>query len=154
MTPVRLVELVTRATGRTPTPLDLDVWGEALACRRTTCPVADCPHDDEADAALRQHLANSTYPPTPADVRRLAVTLANVRVERELQAIRDAEARQAVPPTPEYLAAAEDFRVKQAEKAKALEVDADSVRLTDAQRDAARRAMDEQLAGESAGSPS
>lgn len=149
MTPLRLVELITRALGRGPTPLDIDVWGTALACRRDTCPPVDCPHDDEADAALRQHLASSTYPPTPADVRRIAVGLANVRVERELQAIREAEAQAAVPPTPEYLAAAEDFRRKQAEKAKALEPDPAELRLSPAEREAARRAMDAE-----AGSPS
>lgn len=148
MTPLRLVELVTRAVGRAPTALDLDVWGEALTCRGdTTCPSADCVHDDEADQALRTHVASSTYPPTPADVRRIAIGLANQRVEREQHAARQAELAAGVPPTPEYLTAADEFRRRQAERDRALEVDADSVRLSPEQREAARRAMDEHATG-------
>ena len=122
MTPVRLTALVARALHRQPTRLELDVWGEALACRgQIPCPPADCPHDDEADQALRQHVATSTYPPTPADVRRIAIGLANTRVEAEQLAEREAAREHAVPPTEEYLAARAEWARQQAKRAAQLE---------------------------------
>lgn len=117
MTPIRLTALVAKALGRNPNRLELDVWGEALTCRGTIpCPAQDCPHDDEADQALRQHLATSTYPPTPADVRRIAVGLANLRVEERERQEREAALDRAVPPTPEYLAAKAEWERRQAER--------------------------------------
>lgn len=117
MTPIRLTALVAKALGRHPTRLELDVWGEALTCRGTIpCPPQDCPHDDEADQALRQHVATSTFPPAPADVRRIAVGLANLRVEAREQAEREAALEQAVPPTAEYLAAKAEWERRQAER--------------------------------------
>ncbi|MCW2545408.1 MAG: hypothetical protein JWM40_2960 [Frankiales bacterium] len=117
MTPARLVALVRRATGRVATAVEIDTWGAALACRgRTPCPPVDCVHDDEADIALRQHQAQSTYPATPADVRRLAVSLANLRVEAELQTEWDQARGARVDPTPEYLAARRDLEQRQAER--------------------------------------
>jgi hypothetical protein len=122
MTPARLVTLVTRALGRKPQSLELDVWRDALSCPPASqCPPADCVHDQEADTALRTHIAQSTYPATPADVRRIAISLANQRVEAQLRAEREADIAGAVPPTPEYLAAAAEFRQRVAERTRELE---------------------------------
>lgn len=121
MTPTRLTALVARALNRRPTQLELETWGDVLACPGQPCPPHDCPHDAEAEKALRIHTAASTYPPTAADVRRLAVGLANQRVEAHRKAERDAAIAGAVPPTPAYLAAAEQLRQRQAARARELE---------------------------------
>lgn len=146
MTPKRLVTLVAHALHRAPTQIDLVVWGDALACRGTQpCPPTDCVHDDEADQALKQHIAASTYPATPADVRRIATGLANLRIERAQQAEREAAAAHAVPPTPEYQAAAELLRRRQAEQARELEGQTDE-QTRAAHLAAARAAADAELA--------
>lgn len=122
MTPSRLRALTEHALGRPPTVHDLQVWGEVLACPpRSNCPLADCVHDDEADQALLQHRRTSTFPAAPADVRRIAIGLANARVERAEQAEFDRVHAQAVPPTEAYLAAAEELRRKQAARQRELD---------------------------------
>lgn len=149
MTPTRLVALTRRALGRAPSQLELEVWGEALACRgRTECPMTDCPHDDEADQALKQHTATSTFPPTPADVRRIAVGLANLRVEALEREQRDAGHEQRVPPTEAYLAARRAFDASRAERQRALD---EATATREASRAAAQAEADAELA---AGSPS
>jgi len=131
MTPWRLAALVKTATGRRPSDSDLIVWGDALACRgRLECPAADCVHDDEGDQALKQHFASSTYPPTPADVRRIAIGLANLRVEQTERLEREQANAERVPPTAAYLAARAEFERRQAERARDLDQATDTVGST------------------------
>jgi hypothetical protein len=121
MTPAALSALVAKALNRKPTQLELDTWGDVLSCPGQPCSPTDCPHDAEAEKALRTHVAASTYPPTAADVRRLAVGLANQRVEALLKAERDAAITNAVPPTPVYWEATEKLRQAAARRARDLE---------------------------------
>jgi hypothetical protein len=78
MSPHRLLQLVTRALGRTPRRAELEDWADVL--RQV--------QDDDADAGLTTHRASSPHSPTPADVRRQAVVIANDRAMRA-----EAEAR-------------------------------------------------------------
>lgn len=144
MTPARLVALIRRATGRTATATDIETWGQALACRgRRPCPPVDCVHDDEADAALAQHQAQSTYPATPADVRRLAISLANLRVEAELQAEWDQARADRVDPTPEFHAARRAFEAHQAQKQRDLAGQPGDQAATEAARAQALRELED-----------
>lgn len=74
MTPERLVPLVARALARPGSQHELLDWSDVL--RHTT--------DDDGDQALQLHRSTSPHPPTPADVRRLAIGLANDRAAREI----------------------------------------------------------------------
>lgn len=81
MTPARLVELVARALGRRPNPHELADWSAVLA---TT-------NDDDADAGLVLHRANSPHAPTPSDVRKAAIAIANDRALRAVTELRRRE---------------------------------------------------------------
>lgn len=72
MNPDRLIPLVARALGRPGNKHELADWADVLA---TTT-------DDDADQALINHRSTSPYPPTPADVRRHAIAIANTRAEQ------------------------------------------------------------------------
>ncbi len=114
MTPQRLVGLVARALGRPGTRSELLDWQDTLGHTR----------DDDGDAALAAHRASSPHPPTPADVRRHAVAIANDRAMREETARRrveretgmTADGRRLVPMPPEVRAAARRLSARQAER--------------------------------------
>lgn len=72
MTPDRLIPLVARALGRPGNKHELADWAAVL--HATT--------DDDADAGLLLHRSNSPHPPTPSDVRKAAVAIANDRAQR------------------------------------------------------------------------
>lgn len=89
MTPDRLLLLVASALGRRPLPLEVSAWAQVLEHTR----------DDDAEQGLALHRASSPHPPTAADVRRLAIGVANrraddalndrLRIERETGRVHD-----------------------------------------------------------------
>lgn len=150
MTPDRLYALTRRALGRDPRLEELEDWGDTLTCPPGPPCSNDCVHDDEADEALRQHRRGSSYPPTPADVRRLRIGLAKARVERAEQAARDAEQAHAVP-MPDYVRQAmAAFDTARRNRDTELQVDDDTAARL-ARLEQARAAADAELA---LGSPS
>ncbi len=152
MTPHRLLALVQLALARTPTDLDVQIWAEALACPpHLGCPPTDCVHDTEAEQALRLHLRSSRFTPTPAEVRELAVALANRRVEDAQRAERDAGVENAVPPTAEYLAAKAEWDRQQELRRQQLDGAIESDEERAVRRERARAAADAELMS---GSPS
>jgi hypothetical protein len=143
MTPARLLKLVTRAINGKPSLLQLDTWGAVLACPPDAgCDPTGCVHDDEADKALVAHYANSSYPATAADIRKIAVGLANTRVDQAMAEQRRREAEQGVPPGPEWQAARLAFEQAQARKARDLDPAVDDEERRRQVREAARAAID------------
>jgi hypothetical protein len=92
--------------------------------------------------ALLTHVASSSFTPTAADVRRIAVSLANTRVDRELTAQRDASLAAGVPPTDEWRAARLAFDQAAARRARDLEPAPDNPTDRAAVVAAARAAID------------
>lgn len=126
MTPARLLALVGLALGRKPTVSELDTWGSVLV--RTL--------DDDADAGLVLHRSTSPHAPTPSDVRRAAVGIANdramraqaerLRLEQQTGRVHDPadperHGKPLVPMTDEARAALREFTARQAARQQTIE---------------------------------
>lgn len=119
MTPARLARLAARALGRTPTRDELADWTRVL----------DRVPDDTADQALLDHRATSTYPPTLADVRRLATIALNdraMRAETDLRRLEretgmTVDGQPLVPMPPEVRQAAAELAARQRARTAALD---------------------------------
>lgn len=121
MTPTALVALVARALNRPGTQPELLDWARVL----------ERVPDDIADQALLDHRATSTYPPTLADIRRLATLALNDRAMRaeaeqrrlERETGQTADGQPLVPMPAEVRNLTDQLAARQRARAAALEPD-------------------------------